>query len=139
MQTGTGFQIAYAPRAVRCGSLGQRPEFDPGNPGIQATPPASHTAAAAPTNVARMTNSALRFAANTMPSMTAAQESEAWQALFKTADPATKKTMIDVAHTVVAGPTDNPKPFGAAALSAAVVQDKRDMLAEYFGLPRMAE
>ena len=84
-----------------------------------------------------MTNSALRFAANALPSMTAAQESTAWQQLFKTADPATKKLMIDLAHTIVAGPTDNPKPFGAAALSSAVVEDKRHMLAEYFGLPPM--
>jgi hypothetical protein len=88
-----------------------------------------------------MTNySSLRFAAVALPAMTEGQESAAWRQLFKTADTATKKAMTDIAHSIVGAPTtDKPPPFAAAALSAAVVADKRDRLAEYFGLPRMSE
>jgi hypothetical protein len=62
--------------------------------------------------------------------MTASEESKAWRALVKatTSNPAVRKMLVDIAHQVV-----------GSALSAAVVADKRDRLAEYFGLPRMSE
>ena len=50
-----------------------------------------------------------------MPTMTAAQESEAWRAMVRATDanPAARKMMLEIAHQVVAGPTAyNPKPFG---------------------------
>ena len=92
-----------------------------------------------PSTVYRMTNySSLRLAAASLPTMTPGQESAAWRALFKSADTATRKAMVDIAHSVVAAPTtDTPKPppFAAAALSAAIVDDRRATLSRYFGIP----
>jgi len=82
--------------------------------------------------------SSLRLAAASLPTMTPGQESTAWRALFKSADTATRKAMVDIAHSVVAAPTtDTPKPppFAAAALSAAIVDDRRATLSRYFGIP----
>ena len=41
-----------------------------------------------------------------MPTMTAAQESEAWRAMVRATDanPAARKMMLEIAHQVVAGP-----------------------------------
>ena len=89
----------------------------------------------------RMTNySSLRLAAASLPTMTPGQESAAWRALFKSADTATRKAMVDIAHSVVAEPTTaDPKhrglPVAAAALSAAIVDDRRATLSRYFGIP----
>ena len=74
--------------------------------------------------------------------MTSAQQAEAWQALVKASDAGgqyqtARAMLLAIAHKVVGGDTTGdkkPAPFGPAALSAAVIADRRIQVAEYFGL-----
>ena len=92
-----------------------------------------------------MSNSSLQVAAATCPTMTTAEQAKAWQALVKAPDAggqyqSARAMLLAVAHQIVGGATDKkPPPFGPAALSSAILADKRDRLAEYFDLPRMSE